>query len=281
MTNLIPIGRFAQITHFSVKALRMYADGGLLQPLYVDPAPGYRYYSLAQAPVAARIRLLRLLDMPLEEIRAVLQATNQELVRMLLTRHQQRITDRMARDQQALLLLQRVLEKPDAFMSFTVKVKKVLDQPLVSICTHAAYGTFGQVIRSALSVLLAYAADAGISCPEQLPLVILHQSTSPQDMEAGTDLGIGLPVQRTAEGGRGIVSAMLAGGTVASVIHIGPYHELEIIYPVVEAWIEEHEYVVTGPPRNMLLTNHARVSNPAEYQTEVMWPITIPDSSLW
>jgi DNA-binding transcriptional MerR regulator len=109
MTNLIPIGRFAQITHLSVKALRIYADEGLLQPMYADPASGYRYYSLAQAPVAARIRLLRLLDMPLEEIHAVLQATNQELVRMLLTRHQQRITDRMARDQQSLLLLQQAI----------------------------------------------------------------------------------------------------------------------------------------------------------------------------
>ena len=28
MTKLIPIGRFAQITHLSVKALRIYADEG-------------------------------------------------------------------------------------------------------------------------------------------------------------------------------------------------------------------------------------------------------------
>jgi DNA-binding transcriptional MerR regulator/effector-binding domain-containing protein len=279
MTNLIPIGRFAQITHLSVKALRIYANEGLLQPTYVDPASGYRYYSLAQAPMAARIRLLRLLDMPLEEIRAVLQATNQEMVQMLLTLHQQRITNRMARDQQSLVLLQRVLEKPDAFMSFRVKVKEMLDQPLVSICMQAAYGTFGQVIRSALSMLLAYTVDAGVYCPERPPIVILHHSTQEQNREAGTDLEIGLPVQRVVEGGRGIVSASLPGGSVASVIHIGPYHELQIIYPVLGAWIEEHGYVVTGPPRNMILTDYARVSDPSEYQTEVMWPITKSDST--
>jgi DNA-binding transcriptional MerR regulator len=274
MANLIPIGRFAQITRLSAKALRIYADEGLLQPMYVDPESGYRYYSLAQAPVAARIRLLRLLDMPLEEIRAVLQNTNQELVRTLLSRHRQRLIDRMARDQQSLLLLQRVLAKPDAFMSFTVRVKEVLDQPLVSICTRAAPGSFGQVIRSSLDALLAYAVDAGVTCPGRPPLVILHQRAPRQDTQAGIDLEIGLPVQRTVEGGRGIVSAMLAGGIVASVIHIGPYHELEIIYPALGAWIEEHGYVVSGPPRNAILTDHANVSHPAEYQTEVMWPIT-------
>jgi DNA-binding transcriptional MerR regulator len=276
MNNLIPIGRFARITRLSVKALRIYAEEGLLQPMYVDPTSGYRYYSLAQATVAARIRLLRLLDMPLEEIRAVIQATNQELVQMILTRHYERITARMTRDQQSLLLLQRVLEKPDAFMSFTVKIKEVLDQPLISICTHAAAGTFGQVIRSTLGVLLTYATDAGVYCSEWPPLVILHQSTKEQDMEAGTGLEIGLPVQRMVEGERGIVSAMLPGGTVASVIHMGPYHELEFIYPALGAWIEEHGYVVTGPPRNAILTNYTSVPDPAEYQTEVMWPITKP-----
>lgn len=276
MSNLIPIGRFAQITHLSVKALRIYAEEGLLQPMYVDPTSGYRYYSLAQATLAARIRLLRLVDMPLEEICAVLQATNQELVQLLLTRHQQRITARMTRDQQSLLLLQRVLEKPDAFMSFTVKIKEVLDQPLISIWTHAAAGTFGQVIRSTLRVLLIYATDTGVYCSGRPPLVILHQNTQEQDMEAGTGLEIGLPVQRMVEGGRGIVSALLPGGTVASIIHMGPYHELEILYPALGAWIEEHGYMIAGPPRNAILTNHAGVSDPAEYQTEVMWPITKP-----
>ncbi|MBV9257362.1 MAG: GyrI-like domain-containing protein [Ktedonobacteraceae bacterium] len=276
MTNLIPIGRFAQITHFSIKALRIYADEGLLQPTYIDPSSGYRYYSLAQTMVAARIRLLRLIGMPLEEIRAVLEATDEKQIRRLLTGHQQRITDRMDRDQQSLLLLQWVMEKPDAFMSFTVKVKEVLEQPIVSICRQAAYGAFGQVIRSALRELLAYAIDAGIYITGQAPLVILHQSSPQQDREAGTDLQIGLPVQRTVDGERGIVSTMLLGGTVASVIHIGPYHELEIIYPALGAWIEEQGYVITGPPRNMILTNYASVSHPTEYQTEVMWPITRP-----
>jgi DNA-binding transcriptional MerR regulator len=77
MTDLIPIGRFAQITHLSVKALRLYAKAGLLQPVNVDPESGYRYYLLSQAALAARIRLLRLVEMPLEEIRAVSQPVTQ------------------------------------------------------------------------------------------------------------------------------------------------------------------------------------------------------------
>src|SRR5215472_2341321 len=98
MANLIPIGRFAQITRLSLKALRLYAETGLLLPAYVDPGSGYRYYSLAQVAVAARIRLLRLVDMPLEDIRAALQAPDEAAVGQLLALQQQRLSARIERD---------------------------------------------------------------------------------------------------------------------------------------------------------------------------------------
>jgi effector-binding domain-containing protein len=274
MTNLIPIGRFAQITHLSVKALRIYAHEGLLQPMYVDPESGYRYYTLAQAALAARIRLLRLVDMPLEEIRAVLQASDAGAMQTHLTNHQRRITDRMARDQQALLLLQRVHDHPDAFLSFEVQIKEVPDQPLLSLSVHAAYGTFGQAIRSAFGALVTFAIETGAYATDQPPLVIIHQYTPEEYQEGGTAFEVCLPTLRLAEGKQSIVSTLLPGGTVASVVHVGPYHELELIYPMLGAWIEEHGYVITGPPRNLILTNHALVSDPAGYQTEVQWPIT-------
>ena len=279
MTNLIPIGRFAQITHLSVKALRIYAHEGLLQPMYVDPESGYRYYTLAQAALAARIRLLRLVDMPLEEIRAVLQASDAEAMQAHLTNHQRRITERMARDQQALLLLQRVHDHPDAFLSFEVQIKEVPDQPLLSLSVHAAYGTFGQAIRSAFGTLVTFATETGAFAPGQPPLVIIHQYTPEEYQEGGTAFEVCLPTQRLAERKQSIVSALLPGGTVASVVHVGPYHELELIYPMLGAWIEEHSYVITGPPRNLILTDHARVSDPAGYQTEVQWPITPGEGS--
>jgi DNA-binding transcriptional MerR regulator len=274
MTDLIPIGRFAQITHLSVKALRIYAQEGLLRPVFVDPESGYRYYTLAQATLAARIRVLRLVEMPLEEIRAVLQAADPEVVRRQLLHHQQRITDQIARGQQALRLLQRVHDHPDAFLSFEVQIKMVPAQPLLRVSVQAASGGFGQAIRSAFGTLIAFATETGVSTPDQPPLVIMHQYTPQEDPADGVDFEVCLPIGQGGEGGRGIVSALLPGGMVASVVHVGPYHELELIYPMLGAWIEEHGYVITGPPRNLILTNHALVTDPAGYQTEVQWPIT-------
>jgi DNA-binding transcriptional MerR regulator len=74
MGALLTIGEFSRVTHLSVKALRHYDDVGLLQPADVDASSGYRHYASAQVPIAHVIRRFRDLDMPLEQIRAVLEA---------------------------------------------------------------------------------------------------------------------------------------------------------------------------------------------------------------
>src|SRR5260370_27959533 len=74
MTTTVSVGRFATITHLSVKTLRHYHQVGLLEPAEVDPHTGYRYYTLEQLPTAQLIRRLRDLRMPVPDVRAVLVA---------------------------------------------------------------------------------------------------------------------------------------------------------------------------------------------------------------
>src|ERR687898_457000 len=73
MENLVPIGRFSKICRLSVSSLRYYDELGLLRPALVDPDSSYRYYRLSQVRAAETIRLLRALDMPLEEVRRYLE----------------------------------------------------------------------------------------------------------------------------------------------------------------------------------------------------------------
>ncbi|PTA66887.1 MerR family transcriptional regulator [Deinococcus arcticus] len=69
---LMTIGAFAQASRLSPKALRLYAELGLLAPAQVDPQSGYRLYGHAQLAEARLIALLRQTDMPLSTIRALL-----------------------------------------------------------------------------------------------------------------------------------------------------------------------------------------------------------------
>ena len=56
---MIPIGRFAQLTGLTVRALRHYESQGLLMPARVDRESGYRYYAPEQLAEALHVRLLR------------------------------------------------------------------------------------------------------------------------------------------------------------------------------------------------------------------------------
>jgi serine/threonine protein phosphatase PrpC len=69
--DLLTIGAFSALTRLSPKALRLYAELGLLPPAHVEPATGYRFYSPAQLERARLVAWLRRLGMPLALIRTV------------------------------------------------------------------------------------------------------------------------------------------------------------------------------------------------------------------
>ncbi|AKU18652.1 MerR family transcriptional regulator [Luteipulveratus mongoliensis] len=80
---LLTISSFARLVGLSPSALRFYDDCGLLRPTDVDPRSGYRYYTAEQERRAVLIRRLRRIDLPLQEIRAVLDGPRDEGVRVL------------------------------------------------------------------------------------------------------------------------------------------------------------------------------------------------------
>src|SRR5581483_4018294 len=99
---MLTIGRFADATGLTVKALRHYDEIGLLAPAHVDPANGYRYYEAAQVEDGVAIRRLRALEVPLDEIRGLLDA-DEEGMRERLAAHGYRVTEEF-RDKHSLLM---------------------------------------------------------------------------------------------------------------------------------------------------------------------------------
>jgi DNA-binding transcriptional MerR regulator len=74
--GLLP-GEFGAATRLSPKALRLYAEQGLLVPAGIDPATGYRRYHRDQIPRGRLIARLRTLNLPLARIAALLALSPQ------------------------------------------------------------------------------------------------------------------------------------------------------------------------------------------------------------
>jgi len=92
----VQIGRFARLTGLTVKALRHYDELGLLKPAEVDPETGYRTYAPEQVERAEAIRLLRRLEVPLEDIAKLLDNDDPVVHRRVLVDQQRRTAERTA-----------------------------------------------------------------------------------------------------------------------------------------------------------------------------------------
>jgi DNA-binding transcriptional MerR regulator len=75
--GLMMPGEFGAATRLSSKALRLYAEQGLLVPAGIDPATGYRRYHRDQLPRGRLIARLRTLDLPLARIATLIELSPQ------------------------------------------------------------------------------------------------------------------------------------------------------------------------------------------------------------
>lgn len=70
--DLLKIGEVADFYNISVKAVRIYEKKGIIEPTYVDPETGYRYYSADKLQQLGALLELKALGFSLNEIKDIL-----------------------------------------------------------------------------------------------------------------------------------------------------------------------------------------------------------------
>jgi DNA-binding transcriptional MerR regulator len=95
--DLLSIGQFARLSGLSIGALRHYDAVHVLRPSVVDPDTSYRRYRRDQLPTARLVAQLRDLELPLEEIRAVVADETGAQWRGIVRRHRDRTHARVTR----------------------------------------------------------------------------------------------------------------------------------------------------------------------------------------
>jgi DNA-binding transcriptional MerR regulator len=109
--GLLSIGAFSLLSGLSIAALRHYDEVGLLEPASVDPETGYRSYRREQARLARLIRALRRIELPLESVRRIVEAGDDESLRTVLATHREHLSSRADELAQMLCLANQLSEK--------------------------------------------------------------------------------------------------------------------------------------------------------------------------
>src|SRR5262245_15605237 len=266
--DLLSIGRFARLSGLTIKALRHYDEIGLLRPARVDDATGYRYYALAQARDAEAIRRLRLLDVPLDEVAALLQADDRQL-RQQLAVHRARIEGRAVETQRILAELDRLIDReeelvPDATrIEFRLEVKDIPDRQVLLARERADVDSMKEVIPRLIKETHARLQEGGgrFAGP---PVCVC-----PFPDEDGTaEIAVGWPVDQDLPD-----VETLPGGRALVLEHKGPYDELGRSYRLLSEAMEEHGFVPAGAPVEVYVSNPEEVADPRDYVTIIEWPV--------
>lgn len=109
--DLESIGRFSRRAGIPVSQLRHYHETGLLEPAYVDPESGYRYYAAAQREAAEVIAMLRSIDMPVRDIQRVLADPSEATVGEVLAAHRAWLEKRLTQVAGRLEAIDRIVKE--------------------------------------------------------------------------------------------------------------------------------------------------------------------------
>ena len=264
MGGALTIGEFARLTHLSVRTLRRYHDGGLLEPARVDPATGYRYYTSEQIPAAQVIHRLRELDMPLAEVRDLLATDDPAARGELLASHLARMERELDRTRAAVSSLRRLLQPEPAPLD--VRLRSVPAQEVTAVQDTVALDDvlawYGDAMAE-LDAAVAGAVDAGPPggvyanelFTEGRGHVLVYRHVT------------GRPPYGRAE------PIVLPAVELAVATHVGDHDDIDVTYGSLGAYVTDHQLAVAGPVREIYLAGPRDGVAPESWRTEIGWPV--------
>jgi len=273
MSALFTIGEFSRATHLSVKALRHYDDVGLLTPTDVDPLTGYRLYATAQVPAARLIRRFRELDMPIEEVRAVLDAPDVASRDAAILEHLQRMEGKLEQTQATVASLKALLD--GRMSTVPVDYRELDPTPAYAVREIVNWDAMIDWLDGAFADLYAQLERRRIT-----PAGPGGALYSPAFFEAHAgELVAFVPVAESQFDQTGRVApAEIAGARFAITVHHGSFDDIDQTYAALGTHVAERKLGVDGPIREHYLMTDDDTADAAEMQTEVCWPVrpTVP-----
>ena len=270
--GLLRIGEVARLFNLSVGKLRHYEQMGLLEPAYVDAASSYRYYGARQLSTLNTISHLRVLDLPLAQIREFVTTRDVDLMQRQLAK-QQELIERKRRE------LERVSRKIDNRLAL---LRGALDAELDNIYEVNAPELRCAVLRERVNPTDAYALEWQI---RQL------QKGQHETFVFLGNLGVGIAPERLATGdfeGYDEVFLLLddtddylgdvevrPAAQCLTVSFRGTHGQAAPRYERLLDYMREHNLSPAGPSREIALIDDIISDDPATYVTQITVPVTV------
>jgi len=267
MRAALTIGDFSVATHLSVKTLRHYHRVGLLAPADVDADTGYRRYTTDQIPTAQVIRRFRDLDMPLDQIHAVLEAPDLRIRNELISAHLASLEQNLARTQSAVASLRDLLDRPPA--TGPVSHRRVGATMAAAVTAVIAMSDLVPWYLGALGELHATLEALGV--PASGPSGGTYAGGLFAD-ERGQAM-VFIPTATEIQPLGRVEPVVVPAAELAVIVHPGSLADVDRSYGALAAYVASHALQVDGPIREHYLVGRQDTADESAWRTEVCWPI--------
>jgi DNA-binding transcriptional MerR regulator len=267
MPSPLAIGDFSRATHLSVKTLRHYHRLGLLIPAEVDPDSSYRRYSTEQIPTAQVIRRFRDVDMPLDQIGAVLQAPDVDARNALIAQHLSRLEEGLAQTQEAVASLRGLLQGPSPALPMEHRSEPALRTAAISQTVDL--DDLGPWFQGALGELTATLAAQGVTATGPPGAVIANDFFA---NERGA-ITIFAPSASSVRPVGRVEACELPAVELATIVHAGSHADVDRSYGALATYVSDRALGVDGPIRERYLVGRVDTAEEGAWRTEIGWPI--------
>lgn len=260
---MLTIGEFSRMTQLSVRTLRRYHEGGLLDPAVVDESTGYRYYAVEQIPTAQVIHRLRELDVPLGEVQRIVRTPDPGVRASLVAEHLRRLEAQLDRTRAAVVSLRRLLQPDPAPISVQLRAEPA--RTVAAVEAVVDHGEVGAWYAVAMAELEACVGDAASGPP--------GGSYDNALFERGRGrVLVYLPTTEPPRTGR-VHAVTLPAAELAVATHVGEHDGVEVTYGELGTWVVQNAMAVAGPVREVYLVGPRDSRDPAAWRTEIGWPV--------
>lgn len=263
----LSIGEFSRMTHLSVKALRHYHDVGLLAPAEVDRWSNYRYYQAEQVATAQVIRRFRDLGMPVEEIKAMLEAPDVSARNEVIMAHLDRMHAQLEQTQATVTSLRTLLDPEPA--PIPVEYRSVPATPALAIAETVEADRAIEWWMDAFEELYRAVGESGLQPAG--PGGALFPSEFYEVEKA--DLVAYVPLPEDTRGTSRARPYVVPAAELAVALHAGPFGEIDLTYGKLGVHVAAASIGVEGPIREHYLTTIRDVPDESLHRIEVAWPV--------
>jgi DNA-binding transcriptional MerR regulator len=267
MPATLSIGDFSRATNLTIKTLRYYHRVGLLEPDDVDPRSGHRRYTVDQIPAAQIIRRFRDLDMPIEQVQAVLATPDVAQRNKLIAEHLSHLEDQLTRTRAAVASLRDLLQ-PSATAPHITR-RQVPATPAAAISGTIDTSDAFDWLQGALGELHATAAYQNLTPTGPAGGIYADEIF----VEGRGHATVYLPCAGEVRPFGRLAAIEMPATELAVIEHRGPHTDVDRSYGALGTYVTRHAIGVTGPIREFYLVNLHETADETQWRTEIGWPI--------